>query len=85
MSSLDGKVIIVTGASRGHRRGRCLGLWPTAGATVVLTARDGKLADEVARSIGGSASAQRLRRFGLCRFRSAGRRDEIAGSGGWTR
>lgn len=56
MSSLDGKVIIVTGASRGIGAASARAL-ATAGATVLLTARDGKLADEVARSIGGSASA----------------------------
>lgn len=57
MGSLDGKVIIVTGASRGIGAAAAADL-AAAGATVVLTARDGKLTDQVARSIGGSASAQ---------------------------
>jgi NAD(P)-dependent dehydrogenase (short-subunit alcohol dehydrogenase family) len=57
MGGLDGKVIIVTGASRGIGAAAAAAL-ATAGATVVLTARDGKLAGEVARSIGASASAQ---------------------------
>jgi NAD(P)-dependent dehydrogenase (short-subunit alcohol dehydrogenase family) len=57
MGSLDGKIIIVTGASRGIGAAAAAAL-ATSGATVVLTARDGKLASEVARSIGGSATAQ---------------------------
>src|SRR5260370_25484355 len=57
MGSLDGKVIIVTGASRGIGAAAAASL-AQAGATVVLTARDGKLTGEVARSIGGSASAR---------------------------
>lgn len=57
MSSLDGKVIIVTGASRGIGAAAAAAL-AKAGATVVLTARDGGMVEEVARSIGGSASAQ---------------------------
>jgi 3-oxoacyl-[acyl-carrier protein] reductase len=57
MSSLDGKIIIVTGASRGIGAAAAASL-AKAGATVVLTARDGKLTEEVARSIGGKASAR---------------------------
>ncbi|WP_158922081.1 SDR family oxidoreductase [Acidisphaera sp. S103] len=57
MGSLDGKVIIVTGASRGIGAAASAAL-AEAGATVVLTARDGKLTDKVARSIGGRASAR---------------------------
>jgi 3-oxoacyl-[acyl-carrier protein] reductase len=57
MSSLDGKVIIVTGASRGIGASAASAL-AKAGATVVLTARDGKLAGEVASAIGSSASAR---------------------------
>lgn len=60
MSSLAGKVIIVTGASRGIGAAAAAALG-RAGATVVLTARDGALAAEVALSItaaGGSASAR---------------------------
>ena len=56
MGSLDGKVIIVTGASRGIGAAAATAL-AQAGATVVLTARDGKLTEQVAQSIGGSASA----------------------------
>jgi NAD(P)-dependent dehydrogenase (short-subunit alcohol dehydrogenase family) len=59
MSSLAGKVIIVTGASRGIGAAAATAL-AKAGATVVLTARDGGLAGEVAQSIttaGGTASA----------------------------
>jgi 3-oxoacyl-[acyl-carrier protein] reductase len=56
MDSLDGKVIIVTGASRGIGAAAAAAL-AAAGATVVLTARDGKLTEQVVRSIGGSASA----------------------------
>lgn len=57
MGSLDGKVIIVTGASRGIGAAAASAL-AGAGATVVLTARDGTLVEEVARSIGGMASAR---------------------------
>lgn len=60
MSSLTDKVIIVTGASRGIGAAAATAL-ANAGATVVLTARDGALAGEVARSItaaGGAASAR---------------------------
>jgi 3-oxoacyl-[acyl-carrier protein] reductase len=57
MGSLDGKVIIVTGASRGIGAAAAAAL-ANAGATVVLTARDGKLTEQVTRSIGGSAMAR---------------------------
>jgi len=57
VSSLDGKVIIVTGASRGIGAAAAVAL-ANAGATVVLTARNGTMAGEVARSIGGAASAR---------------------------
>ena len=57
MSSLDGKVIIVTGASRGIGAAASVAL-AKAGASVVLTARDGALTEAVARSIGGSAMAR---------------------------
>jgi 3-oxoacyl-[acyl-carrier protein] reductase len=57
MGSLDGKVIIVTGASRGIGAAAAEAL-AKAGATVVLTARDDRLTDQTARSIGGSASAR---------------------------
>ena len=57
MSSLDGKIIIVTGASRGIGAAAGAAL-ARAGATVVLTARDGNMTQEVARSIGGAASAR---------------------------
>jgi 3-oxoacyl-[acyl-carrier protein] reductase len=56
MSNLDGKVIIVTGASRGIGAAAASAL-ATAGATVILTARDGHRTDEVARSIGPKASS----------------------------
>jgi 3-oxoacyl-[acyl-carrier protein] reductase len=51
MSSLDGKVIIVTGASRGIGAAAAIAL-SEAGATVVLTARDMDRLGDVARSIG---------------------------------
>ena len=57
MGDLGGKVIIVTGASRGIGAAAAAAL-AQAGATVVLTARDGKLTQDVARAIGGSASAR---------------------------
>lgn len=57
MGSLDGKVIIVTGASRGIGAAAAAAL-AKAGATVVLTARDGKLTEAIARSIGGAASSR---------------------------
>jgi NAD(P)-dependent dehydrogenase (short-subunit alcohol dehydrogenase family) len=60
MSSLEGKTIIVTGASRGIGAAAAVAL-SKAGARVMLTARDGRLAGEVAQSIvaaGGQASAR---------------------------
>ena len=60
MSNLTGKVIIVTGASRGIGAAAAAAL-AKQGATVMLTARDGKLAGDVAQSIvaaGGIASAR---------------------------
>jgi NAD(P)-dependent dehydrogenase (short-subunit alcohol dehydrogenase family) len=57
MLPLTGKVIIVTGASRGIGASAAEAL-AKAGATVVLAARDGALTEQVARSIGPSASAQ---------------------------
>jgi NAD(P)-dependent dehydrogenase (short-subunit alcohol dehydrogenase family) len=59
MSSLAGKVIIVTGASRGIGAAAAAAL-AKAGATVMLTARNGRLAADVAQAIiesGGRASA----------------------------
>jgi NAD(P)-dependent dehydrogenase (short-subunit alcohol dehydrogenase family) len=56
MGSLDGKVIIVTGASRGIGAAAAAEL-AKAGARVMLTARDGALAESVAQSIGGNAAA----------------------------
>ena len=56
MGSLDGKVIIITGASRGIGAAAASAL-ARAGATVVLTARDGALTEQVAASIGPAASA----------------------------
>ena len=59
MSILAGKVVIVTGASRGIGAAAALALGK-AGATVVLAARDGKQVAEVAQQIvqaGGKASA----------------------------
>jgi NAD(P)-dependent dehydrogenase (short-subunit alcohol dehydrogenase family) len=60
MAELDGKVIIVTGASRGIGAAAALALGK-AGATVVLTARDGALAGAVAQQVisaGGRATAR---------------------------
>jgi 3-oxoacyl-[acyl-carrier protein] reductase len=57
MRSLDGKIIIVTGASRGIGAAAAAAL-AAAGATVVLAARNGTLTEQVARSIGGAASAR---------------------------
>jgi 3-oxoacyl-[acyl-carrier protein] reductase len=59
MGSLAGKVIIVTGASRGIGAAAASAL-AREGATVMLTARNGRLAADVAQSIieaGGRASA----------------------------
>lgn len=56
MSQLDGKVIIVTGASRGIGAAAASAL-AKAGATVVLTARDADLLKQVALTIGGKTSA----------------------------
>ncbi len=53
MSSLQGKVIIVTGASRGIGAAAAEAL-AREGASVMLTARNGALAGEVARRIAGS-------------------------------
>ena len=59
MGSLAGKIIIVTGASRGIGAASSLAL-AREGATIVCAARDGKLAGQVAHAIvaaGGVASA----------------------------
>jgi 3-oxoacyl-[acyl-carrier protein] reductase len=59
MSSLTGKVIIVTGASRGIGAAASVAL-AKAGATVMLVARNGRMAADVAQDIiesGGRASA----------------------------
>jgi NAD(P)-dependent dehydrogenase (short-subunit alcohol dehydrogenase family) len=56
MGSLDGKVIIVTGASRGIGAAAAEAL-AAEGANVVLTARDAALTRQVALSIGERASA----------------------------
>jgi 3-oxoacyl-[acyl-carrier protein] reductase len=59
MASLAGKVIIVPGASRGIGAAAAIAL-AREGATVMLTARDGKRAADVARGIiasGGRADA----------------------------
>lgn len=60
MGSLSGKVIIVTGASRGIGEAASLAL-AKEGATIMCAARDGKRAGEVAQAIvaaGGVASAR---------------------------
>jgi 3-oxoacyl-[acyl-carrier protein] reductase len=60
MGSLDGKVIIVTGGSRGIGAAAAAAL-ATAGATVVLTARDGERLADIERSIaraGGTVSSR---------------------------
>jgi NAD(P)-dependent dehydrogenase (short-subunit alcohol dehydrogenase family) len=60
MQSLAGKVIIVTGASRGIGAAAATAL-ARAGATVMLAARDGTLAGDVAQRIiasGGRAAAR---------------------------
>jgi 3-oxoacyl-[acyl-carrier protein] reductase len=59
MASLAGKTIIVTGASRGIGAAAALAL-AAEGAAVMLTARDGALASQIAQKItstGGPASA----------------------------
>ena len=53
---LDGKVALVTGASRGLGEGTARAL-AKKGAKVMLLARDGDLAQKVAREIGGGAMA----------------------------
>lgn len=58
-AELSGKVVIVTGASRGIGAAAALALGK-AGATLLLTARDGALAGDVAQSViaaGGRATA----------------------------
>jgi NAD(P)-dependent dehydrogenase (short-subunit alcohol dehydrogenase family) len=57
MSGLNGKIIIVTGASRGIGAAAATAL-AQAGATVVLTARDGRLVEDVCKSIGAAAWAR---------------------------
>lgn len=57
MADLHGKVIIVTGASRGIGAAAAAAL-ASAGASVVLTARDGRLTEQIAQSIGDLASAR---------------------------
>jgi 3-oxoacyl-[acyl-carrier protein] reductase len=59
MAELDGKVALVTGASRGLGEGAALAL-AAKGAAVMLVARDGAMVAEVARGIvaaGGRAEA----------------------------
>ena len=50
MGSLTGKVVIVTGASRGIGAAASIAL-AKAGATVMLVARNGRLAADVAQGI----------------------------------
>jgi NAD(P)-dependent dehydrogenase (short-subunit alcohol dehydrogenase family) len=57
MGSLDGRVMIVTGASRGIGAAAAVSL-ANAGATVVLVARDVELTGQVARAIGTAASVR---------------------------
>ncbi len=54
--SLQGKIALVTGASRGLGEGAARAL-AKEGAAVMLVARDGKLARKVAGEIGGKAEA----------------------------
>jgi NAD(P)-dependent dehydrogenase (short-subunit alcohol dehydrogenase family) len=54
--SLQGKIALVTGASRGLGEGAARAL-AQEGARVMLLARDGDLAGRVAREIGGAAEA----------------------------
>jgi len=56
MMSLQGKIALVTGASRGLGEGAARAL-AKAGAKVMLVARDGTLTQKVAREIGGEALA----------------------------
>ncbi len=81
MSSLIGKVILVTGASRGIGAAAATAL-ARAGATVVLTARDARLVGKVAQSIvaaGGTASAQAcdVSDFGALQALVAATRDRL--------
>ena len=55
MAELDGKVVLVTGASRGIGAAAAQAL-VRAGASVMLLARDGAKAAQVAREIGGKAA-----------------------------
>jgi NAD(P)-dependent dehydrogenase (short-subunit alcohol dehydrogenase family) len=57
MSQLNGQVILITGASRGIGAAAAVAL-AHAGATVVLTARDAALLQDVAASIGPAATAE---------------------------
>jgi 3-oxoacyl-[acyl-carrier protein] reductase len=57
MASLDGKIIIVTGASRGIGSAAATVL-AAAGATVVLAARDSQRIQQLAHAIGPAATAQ---------------------------
>jgi 3-oxoacyl-[acyl-carrier protein] reductase len=62
MGQLTGKVAIVTGASRGIGAAAALALGK-AGVTVVLAARDGRMAGDVAQSVaaaGGTAIARSI-------------------------
>ena len=54
-SELKGKVALVTGASRGLGEGAARAL-AEAGASVMLVARDGKLASKVAKDIAGKSA-----------------------------
>lgn len=91
MKTLQGKVAIVTGASRGIGRAIALRL-ARSGASVVLTARDEAALDAVAREIGPSAwtaldlrqadSAQRLVDFAIENF---GRIDIVVNNAGATK
>jgi len=57
MQPLAGKVVIITGASRGIGAAAAETM-AKAGATLILTARDGARTEEVARSIGPAATAK---------------------------